>query len=62
MVKFIVQVRAIRHLTADLTIQARNEEEARETAKSHLDQVNWDESEPEDQQIESVSRVESDHV
>lgn len=59
MPNFRVQVRAIRHLTAELDIEASSEEEARAKAESRFGResnINWDESEPEDEQIESVQR------
>ena len=53
MAKFIAQVRAIKHLTADVEIEAESLEDAR--AKLKLDGIQWDESEPEDQQIEAIN-------
>jgi hypothetical protein len=57
---FIVQVRAIRHLTAELTIEDESMEAARfQVAKGfrHVNGIEWEESDPEDEQIESILQV-----
>ncbi|MCO5730102.1 hypothetical protein [Rhizobium sp. SSA_523] len=54
---YIVQVRAIRHLTAELTVEAENICQARaQVAKGfgYPNSIKWDESDPEDEQIESA--------
>lgn len=59
MATFIVQVRAIRHLTADLTIKAASMGEARQQVAQRFGSsgIKWEESSPEDEQIESVSEA-----
>lgn len=55
---YIVQVRAIRHLTAEITVEASDMQYARQLVQHGLDDPvlihNWDESDPEDKQIESI--------
>lgn len=54
MPQFNVQLRAIRHLTADVTVEAETREEAERKALEARRDVPWDESEPEDERVESV--------
>lgn len=56
MPKFTVLVRAMRMLTAEITVEADNEHGARSYAESCIAMPNfgWDESEPEDRQIETI--------
>lgn len=53
----LVQIRAIKHLTADLEIEieADTETEARAKVKRMLSSIPWDESDVEDIQIESIN-------
>lgn len=59
MSKFTVLVRAMRHLTAELSIEAETEGNARAEAEGRLafgnPAIEWDESDPCDKQIESIS-------
>lgn len=52
--KFIVQLRAIKHLTVEIEVAAESMGEARRIALAQADRVGWDPSDPEDIQIESV--------
>jgi hypothetical protein len=60
MPKFTIQVRAIRHLTAELSVEAETEEAARKAAQSRIGSIDmmWDESDPEDEQIETIEEDE----
>lgn len=56
MATFTIQLRAIRHLTREIQIEAGSEADARAKVKQWpLGSLNWDESEPEDIQIESIT-------
>ncbi|AEG53169.1 hypothetical protein [Sinorhizobium meliloti] len=55
---FAIQIRAIKHVTAEYRIEAATEDEARAKAIELFESgYKWSESEPEDMQIESISRV-----
>lgn len=61
MPRFTVCVRAIRHLTAELTIDADTPMLATSQAEKLLSEpggVEWDETYPEDEQVESVQVAE----
>ncbi len=58
MATFSVQLRAIQHLTKDLTIEADSEAEARtraEETRPYFGWIEWDKSPPEDIQIEAIN-------
>lgn len=56
MPQFTVQVRAIRHLTAEIKVEADSEQAARIYAEKCIRKSDflWSESDPEDAQTESV--------
>lgn len=59
MATYIVQLRAIQHLTKDLIVEADSEAEARtkvDEFRPHFGWVTWDRSEPEDIQIETITQ------
>lgn len=59
MPKFTVLVRAMRHLTAELSIEADTEDNARAEAEGRLafgnPAIEWDERDPWDKQVEGIS-------
>ena len=51
---YVVQLRAIKHLTVEIEVKASSMTSARQVALREANTVGWDPSEPEDVRIESV--------